>query len=128
MAPREALGLGVLVTCGDVVACGVLVVVGVGLVDIVADAEAEGVTATEEPLPDGEGLGGGGLTCTQAAKVIRKMAMRTQVEVRIRRICRTSRTCRLCRISRPRPDLSIRPVRLVPPGLSVRRFPARSPG
>jgi hypothetical protein len=125
VAPREALGLGVLVACGDVgtfgvlVACGVLlVVVGAGLVGV-ADAGVEGVTADEE-------LGGVvGLNSSQAARETRKIARRTQVEVRIRRISCISRICRLCRISRSRP---VRPVRLVRPGLSVPRFPARSAG
>jgi hypothetical protein len=115
-----------LVKSGVLVACGVLlVVVGAGLVGV-ADGEVEGVTVGEEPVPDGEELGSEvGLNSSQAARETTKMARRTQVEVRIRRICRISRICRLCRISRSRP---VRPVRLVRPGLSVPRFPAWSAG
>jgi hypothetical protein len=112
----EAFRPGVLVACGVAVACGVLVLVGVGLAGVVARAEVEGVTVDEEPVPDVEEVAAGmGLTSTQAARATRKMAMRTQVEVRIRRISRTSRISRI-RISRSRP------VR------SVHRFPAWAAG
>jgi hypothetical protein len=74
-----------LVTCGVLVACGVLLVVDAGLVGVVAGAEVEGVD--EEPVPGDEGLSVGiGLTSAQAARETRKMAMSIQVEVRIRRI------------------------------------------
>jgi len=124
VAPREALGVAV--GCG--VACGVLVVVGVGLVDVVADGEVEGVTVGEEPVPDEELGSGVGLSSSQAARETRKIARRTQVEVRIRRISRISRICRLCRISRSRPVRPVRLILLVRRGLSVPRFPARSAG
>ena len=103
-----------MVACGDVVACGVLlVVVGTGLAGLVAGAEVAGVSVYEVPVP-GEEVDVG-LTSNQAARATRKMAMRTQVEVRIRRISRTSRISRI-RISRSRP------VRSVP------RYPVRSAG
>jgi len=115
-AVGEALARGVLVACGVTVACGVLEVVGAGLVGVVAGAEVAGATVGEEPVPDvEEPVDGVGLTSTQAARATRKMAMRTQVEVRIRRISRTSRIRRI-RISRSRP------------ARSVPRFPARSAG
>ena len=118
-AVGEALARGVLVACGVTVACGVLEVVGAGLVGVVAGAEVAGATVGEEPVPDvEEPVDGVGLTSTQAARATRKMAMRTQVEVRIRRIIRTIRISRI-RISRSRPA---RPLRSVP------RFPARSAG
>jgi hypothetical protein len=120
----EAPAVGVLVACGVLVAVGVLVV-GTALVGVVVGAEVEGVTVDEEPLPDDEELGAGvGLTSTQAARATRKMARRTQVEVRIRRISRTSRISRI-RISRSRPVPLVRSVR---PARSVPRFPARSAG
>jgi hypothetical protein len=119
----ETFGRGVLVACGVAVACGVLVTSGAGLVGVVAGAEVVGATVDDEPVPD-DVLAGVGLTSTQAAKATRKMARRTQVEVRIRRIIRTSRVSRV-RISRSQPVRPVRPLRLV---RSVPRFPARSAG
>jgi hypothetical protein len=96
------------VECGVVVGCGVLVVVGaarVGFaVGVGVGAYVVGVTVGETPVPAGDELAGMGLTSSQAAKLTTKIAMRTQVEVRSRRISRS------------------RPVR------SALRFPPRSAG
>ena len=62
----------------------------VGL-DVVADWDVEG-TAVGEPAGcagAGETAALGGLRYTQAARAIRKTAVRTQVEVRTRRISRS---------------------------------------
>jgi hypothetical protein len=94
------VGWGVLVVVAGLVGLAVGVGVGVG-------AYVVGVTVGETPVPDVGELVGVGLTSSQVAKVTRKMAMRTQVEVRIRRSRRISRS---------------RPVR------SALRFPPRSAG
>ena len=99
-AVGEALGLGV------VVACGVLLVVGAGLVGVVAGAEVVGATVDDEPVPDGEELAaGGGLKVAQVAMVTTKTTIRIQVEVRVRRIARISQSRAVLRGRRGRGDL-----------------------
>ena len=114
-AEGDTVGVG-LAELGVLVGCGVLVIVGAALVGVAVGVgvgvRVVGVTVAGADVPADEELAGVGLTSSQAHRLTRKIAMRTQVEVRISR-------SRL--IGRSRPVRS-RPLR------SALRSPPRSAG